>query len=287
MLISDFNIYIPAILIYNDLMNFDFSITNQPIPTAPIALRTVYIVHADLTYDVKKGGTPNRDLVALRTIGGMGNVKIDGLEEITVLPGAIIFFKHTDVQRYYCCSENWDFWWFEFASNEVLNIPMNTLLRIEPVENELNDNKACLELLRKNDAITSSLASATFSLLLYKWIVQLENSTKVIPHRDDIQKAIDYMKKNINCNISVKAMAEIAGLCERRFREVFRDITGIPPKKFIESFRVSMAEELLRNTPLSINAISEKLGYSSQFHFNNAFRKSHAISPSQYRKRCY
>lgn len=266
-------------------MNFDFSIVKNPLATASIALRTVYVLHADPTYDVKKGETADRDLVVLRTIEGMGNVKIDGLEEITVLPQTLLFFKHANVRRYYCRGEKWDFWWFELSFNEVLNIPLNTLLQIEPVENELNDCKSCLELLRKNDTGSSSLASATLSLLLYKWMLHLENKLKANPHSDTVQKAIDYLKLNINSNISVKAMAAIAGLCERRFRQVFINITGMPPKKYLESLRINMAEELLKNTPFSINEISEKLGYSSQFHFSKAFQRSHDMPPSYYRKK--
>ena len=45
-----------------------------------------------------------------------------------------------------------------------------------------------------------------------------------------------------------------------------------------------MAEELLRNTPFSINEISEKLGYCNQVHFNKAFQRIRNIPPSQFRR---
>ena len=122
---SDNNIYISAILIYNDSMNFDFSLTKNPLSTASIALKTVYTIHADPSYDVSKGGILNEDLIAIRTIGGMGIIKIDGLEDVTVLPGSLLFVKHKDIRRYYCSCESWDFWWFEFLSNNILSLPLN------------------------------------------------------------------------------------------------------------------------------------------------------------------
>jgi AraC-like DNA-binding protein len=265
-------------------MNFDFSILKNPLATASIALRTVYVLHADSTYDVKKRELSDNYFVALRTIGGMGKVIIDGHEEITVLPETLLFFKHSDVRRYYCSSNDWDFWWFEFSSSELHNIPLNTLTHIQPVENESDDCKSCLELLRKNDPASSYLASATLSVLLYKWMLHFENKSNDNPHRNAIQKVLYYLKLNICENISVKEMADMAGLCERTFRNVFIKITGKQPKKYLESLRISMAEELLRNTPFSINVISEKLGYSSQFHFSRAFQKTHGVPPSRYRK---
>jgi hypothetical protein len=99
MYFSDKYIYISAISIYNNLMYYDFSMVKKPIATAAIALRTVYVLEADRSYDVKKSGTPYNDLVALRTTSGMGGVKIEGHDEITVLPDTLLFFKHSSVRR--------------------------------------------------------------------------------------------------------------------------------------------------------------------------------------------
>lgn len=265
-------------------MNLDFYIIKSPIAAPSIALRTVYMVYADPSYYVKKSGTANRDLIALRTIGGIGKVKIEGHEEITVLSGTLLFFKHTDVRRYNCGSENWNFCWFEFSSSEIINIPLNTLLFVDSVEDELTDCRTCLELLQKKDDGSSCMASITLSLLLCKWTLHFEDKAKSNPYNSAVKKVMEYMRLNMNKNISVNDMADMAGLCERRFRQVFISISGIPPKKYIDCLRITMAEELLRNTPFSINEISEKLGYCNQFHFNKAFQRIRNIPPSQFRR---
>lgn len=266
-------------------MEFDFCITKTPLMTAPIALKTVYILYADPTYDVKKELKECRDIVALRTIGGSGNINICGIPEITVIPRTVLFFRHADVRQYYCSGEVWDFWWFEFSSGELFDLPLNTVMQVELVENEMKDCAACLELLRENNIGSGYLASSTLSTLIYKWMLYHKNSSCANPHHIAVHNAINHINANIDKNLTVKALAEITGLCERRFRQVFISITGVQPKKYIETLRMDMAKELLQSTPLSISEISDRLGYSSQFHFCKAFRKVHSVPPSGYRNR--
>ena len=265
-------------------MDFDFAIVEKPALTAPVALRTIYVLYADPSYDVIKSGVPNEDCVALRTVGGKGAVVIEGFEEVTVLPGTLIFFKHDKVRRYYCSSENWDFWWFEFSSPYGLNLPLNRVLQTGTPEEELKDCTACLELLKRNDTVSLSLASAALNLLLYKWTLYIDKRPDINPHRDMVEKVIAYMRANLARGVSVRELADIAGLCERRFRQVFEIVTDVQPKKFLDKLRIDLAEELLKNTPFSVSEISDRLGYSNQFHFSKAFHKSTGMRPSLYRK---
>lgn len=264
-------------------MNFTFSVENNPISVVTLALRTVYCLHADHTYDVTKKGVQNRDIVALRTMGGRGMVAIEGCGEIAAFPGTLLFFEHDRVRRYFCDGGAWDFWWFEFAAAEMPNFPMNRLMHIEAPENEPGDFTACLDLLGRASAGTARLASAAFSLLLSKWMLQIECGKPENPHRVAVDQALKYMRANINRRISVDSLAREAGLCERRFRQVFMELTGVQPKKYLETLRIAIAEELLLNTSFPIGDISGRLGYSSQFHFCKAFRAARGVPPSQFR----
>ena len=265
-------------------MNFDFSKTENPISTIAIALSTVYILHADISYDVRKNLKDNKDMVALRTTGGMGCVKVEGLDDITVLPGTLLFFEHRLVRRYFCSGETWDFWWFEFSSNSLFNQPQNRILHLDYDEIAPEDYNNCLELLRKSDSSSKLLASSAFSHILCKWIASLKRNSISNPHQSSVERIIDHMRSSLPENVSVKELAGIAGLCERRFREVFGNVTGMQPKKYYDAMRIGIGVELLRNTTFSIAEISDRLGYSSQFHFTRAFEKVHNAAPSYFRK---
>lgn len=267
-------------------MNFDFSHTENPISNIAAALRTVYILNADRTYNVTKALKKEvKDIVALRTTGGMGTVKIEGLDELTVLPGTLLFFEHCMVRNYYCSGDRWDFWWFEFTvPHGVLNQPLNRISVLSYDETEQEDYKNCLELLRKSDESSRLLASSLFSHVLCKWSVRLGRSSAANPYQQAIERTIDFMRSKLPESVSVKELAAVSGLCERRFRQVFEMVTGTQPKKYYDTMRIGMAVELLRNTAFSIAEISERLGYSSQFHFTRAFGRIHNMAPLHFRK---
>jgi len=44
------------------------------------------------------------------------------------------------------------------------------------------------------------------------------------------------------------------------------------------------AQSLLQNEDLTITEIADRLGYQSIAYFSRAFKRSHGISPSEYRK---
>jgi AraC-like DNA-binding protein len=264
-------------------MNFDFSKTDNPITNMALALSTVFIVHADISYDVK-ALRDSRNMIALRTTGGMGSVRIDGFDDITVLPGTLLFFEHRLVRRYFCSGETWDFWWFEFSSGSLFNMPQNRILSLDYEEQELEDYNTCLELLRKSDSSSKLLASSLFSHVLCKLITRLNRSSINNPYQSAVEYVIDHMRSSLPEIVSIKELAGIVGLCERRFREVFENVTGIQPKKYYDAMRIGIAVELLRNTTFTIAGISDRLGYSSQFHFSRAFEKVHDLAPSYFRK---
>jgi AraC-like DNA-binding protein len=49
--------------------------------------------------------------------------------------------------------------------------------------------------------------------------------------------------------------------------------------------RVRRAESLLRNTPMTLKEIAERLGYSSPFHLSKEFKKQTGIAPDAWRRK--
>lgn len=270
-------------MLYSLNMDFDFSKTDIPSGTISIALRTVYMIHADASYDVRKREHENRDFIAVRTYDGIGQIHIEGFEEMTVLAGTLLFFEHRLVRRYLCKGNKWDFWWFEFSTEEVI-FPLNTILQIDIIENEMQYCNSCLEFLRKDSIYTNSVASAILNLIMHKWIMNLNIKSTANKYQSSIEKVIGYMTIKLPQIMSLKEMADMTELSERRFRDLFIKTTGHQPKKYYDTLRIKIAEQLLRNSNYSIDEISNRLGYSSQFHFSKAFKKAHGVAPVKYRQ---
>ena len=82
-------------------------------------------------------------------------------------------------------------------------------------------------------------------------------------------------------------MEDIAAFCNLNrsyFGKIFRDAVGKSPQEFLSSYRMTKAAELLKRTELSINDISNAVGYPNQFHFSRAFKKTYGIPPRQWRQ---
>lgn len=82
-------------------------------------------------------------------------------------------------------------------------------------------------------------------------------------------------------------VAELAGLaCLSRsaFHERFSDVMGMPPLAYLTEHRLRLAARHLSQADLSINRISERVGYTSETAFSQAFRRQYQMTPSQYRK---
>lgn len=250
-----------------------------------MALTSVWVVRADETYDVLKNiGSENKELVALTTLEGRGKVTIEGCSPMTVIGSTLLVFEHNKVRRYLCDGDLWHFWWFEFTESGFLHLPLNTVMSIDRIENEKDDCTRCLELLRKPSLGTQVLASALFHHLTSKWAYHLQKEThRRNSYEEMIEQIISYMHAHLSSNLTVADMAKKAGLSERRFRQVVKNITGEQPKRFYDRLRMEVAFQLLKNTPLSIADISDRLGYSSQFHFSKVFRSFWRVPPSQCR----
>lgn len=85
--------------------------------------------------------------------------------------------------------------------------------------------------------------------------------------------------------LSVRAIAQAAGLGYSHFRQSFRRASGIGAREFHSEARLRRAADLVANTELSAKEIAELLGFSSQFHFSNAFKARHGLAPSLWRAR--
>lgn len=127
-------------------------------------------------------------------------------------------------------------------------------------------------------------ALSKFYLILSKIFAKLEaKNPKELDHR--IEKAINYMENHFTENISVEELAEISNMSVSRFFPNFKKAVGVTPVEYLNHYRISQAIILLMNEDsLSIETISEKLGFDSAAYFRRVFKKITGKTPRDYRK---
>lgn len=99
-----------------------------------------------------------------------------------------------------------------------------------------------------------------------------------------IQKAVQYIIQNTNQRITVGDVADYVGFSKSYLSAYFKDTLGFKISDFILRCKLEEGRDLLRFTDKSITTISTYLCFSSQSHFQTAFKKQYGITPKEYRR---
>lgn len=105
-----------------------------------------------------------------------------------------------------------------------------------------------------------------------------------LQHRRSIGRAIEAMKNRLDTTFRLEEMAEVAVMSPFHFNRVFRDVTGIPPHRFLAALRLSAAKRLLLSSDLSVTDVSLEVGYNSLGTFTRRFSELVGAAPVHYRE---
>lgn len=81
----------------------------------------------------------------------------------------------------------------------------------------------------------------------------------------DLQRELNYSSAHLN----------------RLFREHF----GVSPNEYLQEYRFCYAQNLLRNTDMSVSEIAYAIGYSNLSHFFGQFKRRYGVPPREWRNR--
>jgi len=99
-----------------------------------------------------------------------------------------------------------------------------------------------------------------------------------------IQQARLRILNALSGRISVAAIAATVHLSWSHFSHLFRRELGTSPQRFIKAQRMSLAQELLKATQLSVKEIASRAGIGDPSRFVREFKRIYRLTPSQYRK---
>jgi len=136
------------------------------------------------------------------------------------------------------------------------------------------------------DASVNKLAEALFIQALSSYLMSIDNLSNFLTAIQDsnIGRVLSSIHENIAHNWSLREMADIASMSKTVFSSKFHQMVGEPPILYLARWRMLKAREMLIETKIPINRISEKVGYGSEFSFSKAFKKMTGLTPSSVRK---
>jgi transcriptional regulator GlxA family with amidase domain len=85
-------------------------------------------------------------------------------------------------------------------------------------------------------------------------------------------------------DLTLKTLAEQAGMGVRHFTRVFRRETGATPGDFVEIARVEAARRLLEDSDMMLHQIASRCGFGNADVMRRAFLRRMGTVPSLYRK---
>src|SRR5215471_8145446 len=98
-----------------------------------------------------------------------------------------------------------------------------------------------------------------------------------------LRRVREYIEAHLQENVSLQALAGIAGKSTYHFARAFKQSEGLPPHEFLVRCRLRRAQELLAGTNLPLAEVALACGFADQSHFAHRFRRQVGLTPGRYR----
>jgi len=99
-----------------------------------------------------------------------------------------------------------------------------------------------------------------------------------------LRRVRERIENGLANGVTLNDLAREVGLSRAHFARAFKTSTGVPPHQFVTSRRIERAKELLRHSDQPLADIALTVGFSSQAHFTDQFRRITGITPLRLRR---
>jgi AraC family transcriptional regulator len=111
-------------------------------------------------------------------------------------------------------------------------------------------------------------------------IISSENRT--LTH-SQLQQALDYIHTHLDRDLSLVELASVVNISPTYFASLFKRTIGISPHQYVIRRRVERAKLMLSKTDIAIADIALQVGFSSQSHLTQQFKRFTGVTPKQVR----
>ncbi|WP_413990398.1 AraC family transcriptional regulator [Labrys okinawensis] len=235
----------------------------------------------------KRGNTPFS--ILQHTIAGTGNLHYER-RRYTIGPGETMLVTIPHAHRYWVeQGESWSFFWIAMCGQEALRLHRAILAAAGPVfrlRPETIDTLAAISIGLADGGLAAGKASGLAyhaTMALHDDLMARHESGPDAGGHLAIGRVTSHIRRHLDQDLEVPALADIAGMSRAHFSRTFRAVAGVAPSEFVMRERMQLATRLLVNGQLSIKAIASTCGFADPNYFAKAFRRTFAISPSEFR----
>jgi AraC family transcriptional regulator len=98
-----------------------------------------------------------------------------------------------------------------------------------------------------------------------------------------LRQAIDYIHTHLNLDLSLAELAGVINISPTYFASLFKQAMETSPHQYVIQQRVERAKLMLKKTDLAIADIALQVGFSSQSHLTQQFKRVTGMTPKQVR----
>ena len=107
-------------------------------------------------------------------------------------------------------------------------------------------------------------------------------STKLKPKEIDcIHDARRILLQNLERSPSIKTLAKIVGIGDRKLQQGFKEIYGTTVFNYLHNYRLEQAQLMLREGDVNVATVANNIGYTHLGHFSAAFKRKFGITPRE------
>ncbi len=145
----------------------------------------------------------------------------------------------------------------------------------------------CLKLIEQNGGRHLARLVAKYMMVDNQRRSQSPYTILTMVDNDDpaVEKAIQWIRRNMHRDFRVDELAEHLGVSSRTLIRRFRKSIGESPQSFTQRVRIEKSKILLETTQMKLGDIVQRCGYSDESAFRRLFKKYCQVSPREYRRR--
>lgn len=202
----------------------------------------------------------------------------------TVVEDQIFVIKPHEITYYEADEKDpWSYIWLGFTSDmplpaELTSSDVITAPELRKLFLEASDNS------RFEDGNIGGAYECYLCGIIWQLIGILKSRGQSVARIGEsyVSPAISIIRSEYQNALTVDGIASRLHVNRCYFSEVFKTVTGVSPKKYLDDFRMEKAAELLTKRGVNVSVTAISVGFSDVFAFSRAFKRHYGISPSKY-----
>ncbi len=192
--------------------------------------------------------------------------------------GDLIYIS-TGTQYYSIWKGSPDIYWYSISYN-FINFDDKAEYKFQILKNYPPDLFA--QIYNKYEA-KSMESLGLFYIFLEKMYTNLKKE-EYVKEKAAVRPALEYIERNYTEKIPIEFLAQLCNFSQARFFTLFKAATGCTPIEYKNNILIQNGVKLLAESQMSVEEISDTLGFSSVAYFRRVFKNITKKTPKDIRK---